>query len=124
MLYERIKELCRQNGTTISALERECGLAKGSVSKIDRHKPSAEKLQKIANYLEVSVEELMGNEISVQTDVQYEFYISDKTREIAQEIFDKPGLRILFDVARDCSPEDLQMAAEILKRLKKTNKDE
>lgn len=121
MLYERIKELCRQNGTTISALERECGLAKGSVSKIDRHKPNAEKLQKIANYLEVSVEELMGTESPVQTDVQKEYYFSSETKAIAEEIFTTPGMRILFDAARDSRPEDLQMAADLLKRLKATN---
>ena len=70
MLYERIKELCRQNGTSINALEKDCGFGRGSISKIDKHKPSNEKLQKIAEYLGVTVDQLTG----VQTDVQHDGY--------------------------------------------------
>ena len=43
--------------------------------------------------------------------------------EIAQEIYETPGMRILFDAARDSRPEDLQMAADLLRRLKQTNQD-
>ncbi len=120
MLYERIKELCKQNGTTISALEKDCGFARGSVSKIDKHKPSAEKLQKIADYFGVAVEALTG----VQTfGQQSEYYMNKDTARIAQQIFEDPYLRILFDAAEDSRPEHLQMAADILRRLKQTNPD-
>ncbi|HAB94850.1 MAG TPA: XRE family transcriptional regulator, partial [Lachnospiraceae bacterium] len=32
-------------------------------------------------------------------------------------------MRVLFDAAQDSRPEDLQMAADLLRRLKKTNPD-
>ena len=51
MLYERIKELCKKNGTNITALEKACGFGRGSISKIDKHRPSNEKLQKMADYI-------------------------------------------------------------------------
>ena len=60
MLYERIKELCKKNGTNITALEKACGFGRGSISKIDKHRPSNEKLQKMADYFGITVDQLTG----------------------------------------------------------------
>ena len=120
MLYELIKTLCKQNSITVSELERECGFARGSISKIDRHKPSAEKLQKIADCLNVSVNTLVGVPNSGQPS---EYYINEETARIAQDIYENPYMRILFDAASGSSKSDLQMAADLLTRLKRTNPD-
>ncbi len=47
-----------------------------------------------------------------------EYYTNPETAKLAQELFETPGMRILFDAARDSDPKDLQMAADLLKRLK------
>ena len=120
MLYERIKELSKKKGVSITKTEHDLGFGRGSLSKIDRHKPSNEKLQRIADYFGVTVDQLTG----VQTDVQADgYYVNEDTAKTAQQIFDDPYLRILFDAAQDSRPEDLQMAADLLRRLKKTNPD-
>lgn len=120
MLYERIKELCRNNGTNITALESALGFGRGSLSKIDKHKPSNEKLKKIADHFGITVDQLTG----VQTNEQVDGYYQNKdTARTAQQIYEDPYLRILFDAAQDSRPEDLQMAADLLKRLKQTNPD-
>lgn len=54
--YERIKELCKDRGVTITGLEKELGFARGSLSKIDKNKPSYERLEKLANYFGVPIE--------------------------------------------------------------------
>ena len=46
------------------------------------------------------------------------YYTNPETAKLAQELFDNPDMRILFDAARDSEPKDLQMAADLLKRLK------
>ena len=51
------------------------------------------------------------------------WYINEETAKAAQEVFEDPDLRILFDAARDSRPEDIRMAAEMLRRLKRTNPD-
>lgn len=43
-MYKKIKDLCSNAGITITGLESTLGFARGSLSKIDNHKPSAEKL--------------------------------------------------------------------------------
>ena len=103
-MYEKIKDLCVRKGITITALERELNFAKGSLSKIDRHKPSADRLQKIADYFGVSVDFF-----TVQKSGQNEmYYFDDETAKAAQEIFVNKELRALFDVQRDMSAEDLR----------------
>lgn len=103
-MYEKIKDLCVRKGITITALERELNFAKGSLSKIDRHKPSADRLQKIADYFGVSVDFF-----TVQNSGQNEmYYFDDETAKAAQEIFVNKELRALFDVQRDMSSEDLR----------------
>ena len=46
------------------------------------------------------------------------YYLDPETAKKAQELFDNPGMRILFDAARDARPEDLQKAADYLKAVK------
>ena len=120
MLYERIKELCKERGTTIAALERDLGFGRGYISKIDRHQPSLKKVAQIAEYLGVTVDRLKGIE---PEEPAVGYYLDDRTAAAAQELFDNPGLRILFDAARDSRPEDLMLAAEMLRRMKGTNRD-
>ena len=61
-MYERIKMLCKQNGTNITALERELGFAKGSICKCENHEPSYERVKMIADRFHVSVEYIKNGE--------------------------------------------------------------
>ena len=45
------------------------------------------------------------------------------TEEIARELYENKDMRLLIDAAKDCKPEDLQMAADLLMRLKRTLND-
>lgn len=123
MLYERIKELCKRRGTSVAEMERSLGFGRSSVSKIDKHVPSADKLQKIADYLGVTIDSLMDGvpNIGLQNDTQW--YINEEAARIAQEIYEDPNKRALFYAARDSRPEDLKMAADMLERFKETNPD-
>ena len=50
-------------------------------------------------------------------------YYDDDTAEMAQTLFENEDMRLLFDAAQGCTPADLKMAADLLKRLKGTNPD-
>ena len=65
-MYDRIKMLCKQNGTNITTLERELGFAKGSICKWENHEPSYERVKMIADRFHVSVEYIKNGE-----DVQW-----------------------------------------------------
>ena len=117
---ELVREICKKRGISVAKLERECGFSNGYISKLKRGVFPIEKAEIISAYLGIDVAPLVG----VQTDVQQKpYYINEETARIAQELFDDPNLRVLFDAARDSRPEDIKMAADMLKRFKETNPD-
>lgn len=117
---ERIKMICKERKIPLSRLERECGFSNGYIGQLRKGSIPDDRLLKIANYLGMTVDQLTG----VQTDAQPGgYYVNEDTAKTAQQIFEDPYLRILFDAAQDSRPEDLQMAADLLRRLKKTNPD-
>ena len=58
--YEIIKKLCRERGIAVTALEKELGFGRGSIGKLRNSQTSAERLQKIADYFNVTVDYLVN----------------------------------------------------------------
>ncbi len=56
MIVEKIDKLAKINNITIAAIERECGLARGTIGKWNKSIPSADKLYKVANFLKKPME--------------------------------------------------------------------
>lgn len=120
-MYENYAKIRDSKGLKDSDVSRGTGISSSVLSdwKKGRYSLKYDKLQKIAEFLGVTTDQLTG----VQTNEQPGYYINSETADIAQEIYETPGMRILFDAARDSRPEDLQMAADLLRRLKQTNQD-
>lgn len=59
MLYDKIKELCKEKNITIYRLEKEMDFSSGSIRKWSKSVPAADKLQKVAEYLGVPMTLLM-----------------------------------------------------------------
>lgn len=80
MIYSKIRELCKINEISINKLEAELQFARGSLCKIDKNKPSSERLQKIAEYLNVSADYLTGiSEFKTKEEWREQL---DKTNEV------------------------------------------
>lgn len=64
MFYDKLKELCENKGVKPSRVAIECGFSKGTVShwKNEGTIPQREILIKIAEYFDVSIDYLLGNE--------------------------------------------------------------
>lgn len=58
MIYETIKRLSKEKGLSINQLEKTLGLSKGSLCRIDTNRPSIDRLQRIADFFEVSLDYL------------------------------------------------------------------
>lgn len=59
MLYDKIKEIANSRQISIYRIERDLGFSNGSLRKWNDSKPSAISLKKVADYLSVSLEELL-----------------------------------------------------------------
>ncbi|MBQ1274162.1 MAG: helix-turn-helix transcriptional regulator [Cellulosilyticum sp.] len=61
-LKERIKQLANAKGLSLPALEAQLGFGNGTILKWDKSTPNADKLVKVADYFNVSVDYLLGRE--------------------------------------------------------------
>ena len=121
-MYDRYCKLRDEKGVKDATVAKETGIPRSTFTdwKNGRSQPKNDKLQKIADYFGVTVDYFAND----RTDGQSKpYYLDKETSEMAQELFDNPDLRILFDAARDAKPENLQLAAEMLRRFKETNPD-
>ncbi|MBR3280147.1 MAG: helix-turn-helix transcriptional regulator [Lachnospiraceae bacterium] len=125
-MYSVFADLCKALNVKPADVARATGIATSTLTnwKKGKYVPKQDKLQKIADFFGVSLEYLMtGQQPEHESTTGEKYYFSDETAQMAQELFDDPDLRILFDAARDSKPEDLRMAAEMLKKFKATNPD-
>ncbi len=59
-LYEKVKEKANSMNKSISTIEKEAGIANGTIGKWQDSRPYADTLQKVASVLEVSIDELLA----------------------------------------------------------------
>ena len=59
-LFEKIKELCKKRGISLNKLEEDLGFSRNTIYSMKNKKPNAERLQKIADYFNVSTDYLLG----------------------------------------------------------------
>lgn len=80
-LVERIKSLADSKKMTLAELERILGLANSSIRKWDASSPSSERLQKVADYFQVSTDYLLG-----RSEQPYYTLTEKEKLDIGQEV--------------------------------------
>lgn len=121
MFYDRFIELCDKKGVKPSRVAIEKGFNKGSITSWKKNaeigkdvKPTTEILEKIADYFNISIDELLGNEKT----------LTDEDKEM-QEYLDflkyRPEGKMLFSVAKGCTKEEIEQTVKIIDALRKTD---
>ncbi len=59
-MVDKIRELCKKNGTSIFKLEKQLGFGNGVIGRWDKAVPNYERLSAVASALGVTVAELTG----------------------------------------------------------------
>ncbi len=77
--------------------------------------PRMDKVDTLARYFGINRSDLIEDKSKQIND---HYYLNDETREIAQEIFEKPGLRSLFKAARNLPPDRLKAHIDFIENLK------
>ena len=124
----RMKEALSDKRMSAADLSRLSKINQSSLSQYlnGTNKPNSLRAVAIASILEVNPLWIMGFDVpkhGAEKSQQQEYYHNDETAKEAQKAFDDPNLRVLFDAASGAKPEDIQMAADLLRRLKNTNPD-
>ena len=108
--FEIVKDLCEKQGISLNTLEEKLGLGKNSLYGLKRNQPSAERLQQIADYFNVSTDYLLGRTENPN--------IARDTVTIPDgHVVDLSNLRervVLFD-GKPLSDDDVDKIAQIIK---------
>lgn len=82
--------------------------------------PRLPNIDALAEHLGVTREDIVGKELK---EPSLPYYLNEETAKIAQEAYDNPELRLLFDASRNAKPEDIRFAIEMLEKFKRGNPD-
>lgn len=111
-ITERIKQLCDEKETTFAAVERACDLSNGSIRRWEENKPSVDKLEKIADHFNVSIDYLLGktNKRSILSEKD-EKDIAKDIEELKKKLKTSEGL--MFD-GEPASEEAIQSVLDAM----------
>ena len=59
MLYDKIRAICKEKQISVHRMEGELGVPHATICKWNENEPGIRKVQKVAKYLGVSIEELL-----------------------------------------------------------------
>lgn len=62
MIFTNVSKLCKQRGISIAKLERETGLGNATIRGWETSSPTVEKLKAVADYFNVTVDELLSEQ--------------------------------------------------------------
>ena len=126
-LYENIRDIAKSKGLSVNKLEQELGFARSSINKFNKNTPSVEKLQQIADRLNVTVDCLMtGKEYKkeIPLTAKDQKDIEKILSQTKEQLMSQEGL--MFD-GYPASPEAIESilsAMEIgMEMAKKKNKE-
>lgn len=117
-MYEIFEQLLQSYGITAYKFCKDTGISQSTIStwKKKGNLINGETAKIIADYFNVSVDYIMTGREKEGSD---KYYLNEETAEMAQKLFENRNLRILFDAAKDASPEDLKTTYDMLMALKK-----
>ena len=113
---ETLKKLRIEKKLTQEELAQATGLSRSAIGMYESgsREPNFETLEILADFFNVDMNTLLS-----KTQAKFGYYLNPEAAKMAQELYDNPGMRILFDAAKNVSAEDLKAAAELISRMKK-----
>ena len=119
-LKEKVQTICKAKGIPTYKVEEDCGFAKGYISKLDKSAPSTDKIKKIADYLDVSIDYLLDRDKFVNYSVDYIYDDGENQHfiELETKIKNDSAFRALMYAALLSKDKDLEFARQYLERMK------
>ncbi len=112
-MYEIFEQLLQLKGVSAYRVAKETGISQASLSDWKSGKvkqPSADKLQKIADYFGVTVDYLLGNDpTTTPKDIELQNYL--------EELRTRPELKMLFSLTKNATKEDVEKAVKIIETM-------
>lgn len=120
IIANNLRRIMYENGKTQAEVSKALGISKATLSSWmnGTRIPRMPNIDLLCHYFNVSRSEIMEKQTG-----EKEYYENEETARLAQEMFDDPDIHALLDAAKDCRPEYIKSATQLLKTLKETNPD-
>ena len=110
-----VRDICKERKLAISQLERDCGFANGYLNPKKISKISYDRAKVIADYLEISVEAILNGPENQKTPLINE---DEELTEYLEILKTRPEMRMLFQLSKDATKEDVEAAVRIIEALR------
>jgi|GEM_PF-779469 len=101
MFYERKQQLCRERNTSVSSMLKELGLSTGSTGNWKRGQlPKGDVLQKIAVYLDTSIDFIVSGEYRTGLTEEEQYLVS-----LYRSVPDRAKYKVVCDFERIAAEE-------------------
>lgn len=120
VIAKNLKRIAYEHEKTQAQIAQELGIHKATISAWmnGTRTPKMSKIDMLCKYFGCTRSDIM----EPHTDKPHH-HLNPESEQIAQTIYDDPDLHALFDAARGSEPDNLKLAAEMLRRMKDTNND-
>lgn len=124
LIAKNLKRIAYENNKTQADISKDLHISKQTVSSWFRGEriPRMDKIDLLCHYFNCKRADIM-EEYSEKTKSSEKYYLTSETERVAQRYYDRPEYRVLFDAAQNVRPENIMLAAEMLRRMKETNPD-
>lgn len=113
IFFERYSDLCASLDGTPNSVAKELGISSGSVTAWKNGtEPRPKTLSKIADYFRVSTDYLLGKEEKPLINADEEL------TEYVQMLKTRPECRMLFQLSKNATKEDVEAAVRIIEALR------
>lgn len=116
VFYKNLRDLCEERGLTVNELARLLGLSTGSPTAWKNGTvPREATLNKIADYFGVSTDYLLGKEEKEKPLINDD----EELTEYVEMLKNRPECRMLFQLSKNATKEDVEAAVRIIEALRK-----
>ena len=121
LIAARIQHYLESKNKTQADLAEYMGVSQATVSNWCNgvKMPRMDKIDKICEFFGIERSDLM-----VEDKEPAGYYLDPEAAEIAQKVYDRPELKMLFDASRNVSAEDLRFVIEMIDRMAKKERGE
>ena len=118
---EALKKARKAKGLTQDDVAQALGAKNTTISNWENgvSRPDVDTLVLLCRLYEISPNDILEYYNDDLSDAEQRYYLDPEAAEIAQEVQQRPELKILFDASRKVSADDLELVINMIDRLKK-----
>lgn len=122
ILYDRINKLCETKGITGYRLCKDVGITPSIITDLKMGRKeglSAKNADKIASYFGISVGYLLGTDSAPEQKEKPLVNGDEELTEYLEMLKTRPEVRMLFQLSKDATKEDVEKAVAIIEAIRK-----